>query len=192
MRTKLPTPLPAALLLSLFALSANASLVGTSVTGSLTFSGDPSNYFNPGYGFVPATGYLNFSGITVSISDSAVEFGYDDGSSRISADFSSNNLNISDLIELSGPTNGFQMTFTDTAFGGKYLIPSSHSFPISGYSLVGDVITLDYSGGNPTQGQTLTAAFTIDSIPEPSVLGLISISALFALTPFIIRKSLVG
>ena len=109
-------------------LPASASLVGTSVTGSLTFSGDPSNYFNPGYGFVPASGYLNFSGVTVTVSNSAVEFGYDDGASRISADFSDNKVTISDLIELSGPTNGFQMTFTDSAFGGKGLIANSNRF----------------------------------------------------------------
>jgi hypothetical protein len=181
MQTKRSTLLFVALLLSVASLPASATLVGTSVTGSLAFSGDPSNYFNPGYGFVPASGYLNFSGITVTVSNSAVEFGYDDGASRISADFSGNNVTVSDLIELSGPTNSFQMTFTDSAFDGKGLIASSNSFPISQYSVSGNVITLDYAGGNPMQGQTLTATFSIVAVPEPSVLGLLSIAALSAL-----------
>lgn len=178
MHTKLPTLLSVAALLSVFSLPGDAALVGTSVTGSLTFSGDPSNYFDPGYGFVPASGYLNFSGVTVTVSATAVEFGYDDGASRISADFIDNKVTVSDLIELAGPTNGFQMTFTDSAFAGKGLIASSNLFPISQYSVSGDVITLDYKGGNPMQGQTLTATFSIVAVPEPSVAGFLLIAAL--------------
>jgi hypothetical protein len=183
MHTKLSALLSAAVLLSLLSVPGNATLVGTSVTGSITFSGDPSNYFNPGYGFVPA-GYLNVSGTTVTVSDSALEFGYDDGASRISANFSDSSVTISDLIELSGPPNAFRLTFTDTAFAGQHLVAGADSLPLSDYSLVGDVITLDYPGGNPSQGQTLSAIFTITSAPEPATLGLISISALLCLALF--------
>ncbi len=171
--------LPLAILFSALALPANASLVGTSVTGSLTFGRDRSNYFDPGYGFVPS-GYLNVSGTTVTISNSAVEFGFNDGSSRISANFFDSQLTVSDLIETSGPSNSFQMIFTDSAFTGQYLIPVSDSFPLAGYSVVGDVMTLDYPGGNPAVGQTLNATFAVTPVPEPSTLGLISISILAA------------
>jgi hypothetical protein len=188
MKNRLFTLSAVALLLSLWSLPAKATLVGTPVTGSLTFSELLSNYFDPGYGFVPATGYLNISSTTVAISGSAVEFGFDDGLSRISADFSATEVTISDLIELSGGTSGFRLTFTDSAFTGKYLIAGSDSLPLSDDSLVGDVITLDYPGGNPTQGQTLTAVFTIASVPEPSVLGLMFVSALLALA-FLITLS---
>ncbi len=183
MHTKLSTLLSAAVLLSVFSLPGNATLVGTAVTGSLSFSGDPSNYFDPGYGFVPA-GFLNLSGTTVTVSDSAAEFGYDDGASRISANFSDSSVTINDLIELSGATNAFRLTFTDAAFAGRHLVAGANSLPLSDYSLNGDVITLDYPGGNPSQGQTLTAVFTITSAPEPATPGFIAISALLFLALF--------
>ena len=157
MLKKIFTLTPLVIVLSVFAVPGYAGLVGTSVTGSLTFAGDPSNYFDPGYGFVPATGYLNISGTTVTVSDSAVEFGFNDGASLISADLSDNHLTINDLIEISGPANSFQMSFTDTALAGQYLIPVSDSFPLYGRSAVGDVITLNYPGSNPAAGQTFTA-----------------------------------
>ena len=182
------TLLPVAILLSVFALPGNATLAGTSVTGSLVFSGDPSNYFDPGYGFVPA-GYLNASGTTVTISDTAVEFGFNDGSSLISADFSDNHLTIGDLIEISGPTNSFQMIFTDTAFTGQYLIPVSDGFPLSDHSVTGDLMTLDYPGGNPSVGQTLTASFTVAPVPEPATAASLAISVLATLAIFFVRAA---
>ena len=183
------TLLSIALLLSAFALPVNATLIGSSVDGSLTFGGDPSNYFDPGYGFVPATGYLNISGTTVTVSDSAVEFGFDDGSNRISTNFSGNSVVISDLIETPGTNNGFQSMFADAAFTGQYLIPVSDSFPLSLHSVIGDVMTLDYAGGNPAVGQTLTATFIVTPVPEPSTSGLVAISGLAALGVFFARYS---
>ncbi len=180
MRNILPTLLPVAIFLCVFVLPGNAALVGTSVNGSLTLDGDPSNYFDPGYGFVPATD-LNISGTTVTISNSAVEFGYDDVGSVISADFSDNRLTITDLIGTPETNNSFRMIFTDPAFSSQSLFTVSDSFPITARSLVGDVITLDYAGGPPTVGQTLTATFDIAPSPEPATLGLFFISGLATL-----------
>ncbi len=177
MSSKISTLLPIAVLLSVLALPANATLVGTSVDGSLTFTADPSNYFDPGYGFVPA-GYLNLSGTTVTVSGSGVEFGFDDGASLISADFSSNHLIISDLTEMPGPANSFQMTFTDAAFAGQNLILVSDGFPLAGYAVSGDVMTLDYAGGNPTVGRTVTANFTVAPAPEPPTFGSLVVAML--------------
>ncbi len=179
---------PVATLLSVFALPGNASLVGTSVTGSLTFAGGPSNYFDPGYGFVPASGYLNSSGTTVTISNSAVEFGYDDGSNLISADFSDNQFTISDRVETGGANNGFEMIFTDSAFSQQSLLRVSDSFPISSYSVAGNVITLDYAGGTPAVGQTLSATFGVSPSPEPSTLGYGSLTVLAGLAVFFARR----
>ncbi|MDQ2776697.1 MAG: hypothetical protein M3Y57_17525 [Acidobacteriota bacterium] len=176
------------ILLCVFALPGNATLIGTSVDGSLTFTGDPSNYFDPGYGFVPATGYLNISGTTVTVSDSGVEFGFDDGASLISADFSGNHLIISDLIAMSGPANSFQMVFTDTAFAGQNLTLISDSYPLSGYAVSGDGMTLDYAGGNPTVGQTVTANFTVAPVPEPPTFGSLVISMLGVLAILFCRR----
>lgn len=186
MRNLSSMAVPAAILLSLFTLPGKAALVGTSVTGSLTFTGDPSNYFDPGYGFVPATGYLNTSSTTVTISNSAVEFGFDDGDDLISADFTDNQLTISDLAESPLANNPFQMTFSDSAFAGQSLSAISDSFV--DYSLVGDLLTLNYGGGTPIVGQTLTASFNITPTPEPSSAGIVSVSALLALTFCVVRK----
>ena len=182
------TLLSTAALLSVFSLPGNAALVGTSVTGSLTFGGDPSNYFDPGYGFVPATGYLNIGGTTATVSNSAVEFGFDDGASRISADFFDTQFTISDLIESSGTNNSFQMIFADPAFAGQSLFPVSDSFPFSHDSIVGDLLTLNYAGGAPLTGQTLTATFNVVPSPEPSTASAVFVSALAALAFFLARN----
>ena len=177
MQFRLSTFLPMGMLLGVVCLPLHASLVGTSVTGSLVFSGDPANYFDPNNGFVPAAGYLNASGPTVTISSNAVEFGYDDGASRISADFSGNQITLGDLIELAGPANAFAVSFTDAAFTGQYLIPVSDSFPLSSYSIAGDVLTLDYPGGTPNQGQDFSATFTIAPSPSSATACLFSVAA---------------
>ena len=161
-----------AILLLTFVVRGQAALVGTSVTGSLTFSGDPSNYFDPLLGFVPATGYLNASGTTVMVSNSAVEFGFDDGASIISADFSGNQLTVNDTVEISGPNNSFQMNFMDSAFAGQYLSSISDNFPLSAHSLTGNLVALNYSGGNLSTGESLTAKFAVIPVPEPSMAGL--------------------
>ena len=188
MRNMTSTLLPVALLLSAFATPGNAAHVGSTVKGSLTFGGDPSNYFDPGYGFVPATGYLNGSGTMVTISDSAIEFGFDDGSNRVSADFTNNQLIVSDLIETPGTNSSFEMMFTDPAFSLQSLLPVSDNFPISSRSLAGDVITLNYAGGTPTVGRTLTATFDVTPSPEPSTLGVMFLSGIAALTAFFVRR----
>ena len=164
-----------------------SSLVGSSVTGSLTFPGDPSNYFDPGYGFVPFTGYLNAAGTTVAVSAGAVEFGYDDGASLLSADFSGNQFTISDLIELSGPTNGFELTFTDLAFDGQSFNFSSGNALPSSFSLVGNTLTLDYAGSNVTAGQEFTSTFSVAQTPEPSSLCLV-VSSLMAGAGMLTRR----
>lgn len=178
-----------AVLLSVFALPGrSASLGGTSVTGSLTFSGDPSNYFDPGYGFVPP-GDLNNSGTTVTISDSAVEFGYDDGvSNAYSADFTGNGLTITDVAEGTELNLAFTMTFVDPAFANLSLVPVMTSSLIGTYSLSGDVITLTSPGGNVTDGEILTSTFAIGSVPEPSSISYLFVSLLLAFVGFGIRK----
>ena len=176
------------MLLPLVALPGKGALAGTSVTGSLTFSGDPSNYFDPGYGFVPSTGYLNTSSTTVAISNSAVEFGYDDGGNRLSADFTDAQLSVNDLVESAGSNLGWQMTFSDPAFAGESLFLVSDSLPLSGYSVTGDLITLNYAGGSVTAGQNLTATFAITSTPEPSTAGALVLSGFAALVFCFVRK----
>jgi hypothetical protein len=118
---------------------------------------------------------------TVKISNTAVEFGFDDGDNRDSADFSSSQLKITDLVEfVVGPNSSFQMTFADTAFKGGKFTPVSDSFPLT-YSLAGDVLTLNYAGGTVRTGETLEAVFNFTPAPEPSTAGLVLVPGLAAL-----------
>ncbi len=178
--------LPALLLSSLGSLPACASLIGSSVTGSLTFAGDPSNYFDPGYGFVPASGYLNASGTTVTVSGSAVEFGYDDGTTLVSADLAADQIAISEQIEQSGSNNPFQIVFTDAAFAGLPFTVTGGNLVPTDFSIAGDTVTLDYAANDVTAGEMLTTTVGPSPVPEPStlVLTLTSVVASFALFAF--------
>ena len=80
-----------------------ADLTGTQVTGSLQFSAPPPvgiNYFDPANQYVDGPlgtfpgGSLNSSGTTVTISGTAVEFGYKDSDNTDSANFTGSQLTI--------------------------------------------------------------------------------------------------
>ena len=186
MKRRFPTVLSAVLLVSLGSLPACASLIGSSVTGSLTFAGDPSNYFDPNNGFVPAAGYLNASGTLVTVSGGAVEFGYDDGASLISANLGANGLVLRDVIEQSGSNNGFQMSFTDAAFAGLPLIVTGGTLLPADFSLSGDTLTVDFAAADVTSGQMLTTTVGLAPTPEPStfLLTLTPVMVSFALFAF--------
>ncbi len=185
MKTRFSTVLSALLLSSLASLPACASLVGSSTTGSLTFTGDPSNYFDPGYGFVPA-GYLNANSATVAVSGSAVEFGFDDGASLITADLGASGIVVSEGIELSGPANPFELSFTDAAFAGLSVNSTSGNLTPANLSLSGDTLTLDFAGMDVTAGQSFTTSVGLAPTPEPPtlVLTLTSVMVSFAVFAF--------
>ncbi len=181
MQVKFSALLSSAIFLSAFAVTSHAAtLAGTSVTGSLIFSGDPSNYFNPGYGFAPPADLNAIDGsTTVTISDADVEFGYDDGfANAFSADFTGHQLTITDTVEGTGSNLGFTMTFSDAAFSGQYLVPVNSLNLIDSYSSAGTVFTLSSPGGNVTAGETFTGTFNIASVPEPSTQGFVCLALL--------------
>src|SRR5215213_9781498 len=97
---------------------AHALLLGTSVTGSLTFGAGSTNFFNPANGFVPP-GFGNSSPgtNTVTIAEPLVEFGFEDGANRDTANFTDNTLTNGDLVKGSGASS-WTMTFSDSAFSG--------------------------------------------------------------------------
>ena len=186
MKRSLSITSSALLVMSACALPARASLIGSSVNGSLTFTGDPTNYFDPNNNFVPPAGYLNASGTTVAVSGSAVEFGFDDGASLITADLVANQITLGDAIEVSGSTGGFQLTLVDAAFSGlPFAIVGGNLLPTD-FSLVGDTLTLNYAGDDVVAGQVLTTIVGPTPVPELSTfsLTLSSVVVSFALFAF--------
>ena len=154
--------------LGLLPLAAQGSgLTGSSVTGSLTFDPNPTNYFDPANGFVPP-GYLNTAGTTVTIQAPAVEFGFNDNVNFDLANFSASQFTIEDVVESSGIDNPFTMTFTDSAFMGMTFNQVSDSFPNGGltYAIAGSTITLTWAGGPTNPNDDYTSTFTV--VPEAS------------------------
>jgi hypothetical protein len=143
-----------------------ATLVGTQVAGGLYFPGRLQNYFDSANGFVPA-GYLNTTGTTVTISATAVEFGYSDGTAVITADFTGNQLMVTDEPQYTATYLPLQLVFTNTAFTN--LTAGADSFPNGGVaaSLSGDVITLAWAGGDLTEGVSVQAIFNLNLPASP-------------------------
>ncbi|MFO1428937.1 MAG: PEP-CTERM sorting domain-containing protein [Candidatus Competibacteraceae bacterium] len=163
---------------------ASAGLLGQQVTGSLELGNFPGiNWFDPGFGSVPS-GYLNESGTTVTIQDPAIEFGYDDGRNRDTANFDDNTLTIRDSVLTTGTNDSFVMTFTSVTPGlfASISLISDNFLPllVSPPSLIGDTITITWAGGTVTAGQNFVAVFEIttnptNTVPEPATLALMGV-----------------
>lgn len=157
-------------------------LLGTQVTGDMNLGG--TNYFDPANGFVPA-GYGNSDpgGITVTIGDPLIEFGYEDGANTNTVDFTDTGFTLQD-VSLSNSI-AFPYTFTDNAFNGLILAEISDNFPGGiGFSLVGNTITLNFAGlSNPG---TYTATYSLTATPEPQ--SMVMVGAALLLVGLVIRK----
>lgn len=148
--------------------AAKADLIGTSVNGSIQFGGNPLNYYDPVNGFVNGPngvfpgGSLNASGTTVTISGTAVEFGYMDGANTDSADFTGSQLIIKDIVATAAAN--WTQTFVNPAFSS--LSKVSDNFVNGGVTgtLVGDVLTVTWGGTGVAAGE-LTAVFNVGSSP---------------------------
>ena len=156
-------PLFTAAAMVLLSTPAWAVLVGSSVTGTLQFGGSGPNYFDPANGFVPGT-TLNTSGITVTISASATEFGYLDSANNDLANFTATQLIVTDAVGATGASS-WKMTFTSTAFTGISLVSSNFSGLTA--SFANNVITLVW-GGTSTTGITYTAIYNVNT-PDAAV-----------------------
>jgi hypothetical protein len=148
-----------------------AGLTGVQVDGTMTISNFPENYFDPGYGSVPA-GYGNSTsanGVTIG---NGTEFGYADGANTDTVDFTDTQLILTDVSNGGSAPISFSFTsLTPGAFGGLSLVSSNFSEPLF-YSLVGDTITVGWSEDYFTRGtQTFTAVFNVTpgagGVPEP-------------------------
>jgi len=144
-----------------------SALVGTQVTGALYFAGYSLDFFDPVNGRVPA-GFLNAAGTAVIISSNAVEFGYDDGTATITADFTDTQLTVTDSSHTKASYNPIQIVLTDPAFAA--LAKVSDGFPNGGLaaSLSAGVITLHWAGGSLTNGADVQAVFALNA-PSPTL-----------------------
>jgi hypothetical protein len=157
--------------------SAQADLVGTTVTGSLDFDADNINFYSPANGFVPA-GYQNSAGAQDSNTVVIVggkEFGFSDGANTDVTSFSSTGFTFTDTSITAGPNLNIILTLTDPAFTGVSLISST--FPGLTFATSGDQITVDIPGVNASAGEVFTASFNVTStsVPEPSTFCLVLI-----------------
>jgi hypothetical protein len=165
------------------------ALIGTSVTGSLNFDGNPANFFDPANGFVPAR-FENAAGPTVTIDDFAPEFGFNDGANRDIANFTDGRLVIRDRAT-GGGSQKITLTFTDDAFAGISLVSSNFRKPIK-YDIVGDEIdiTIPKFARDGRYRAVFDVASTPTSTPEPESLGLIGLGiGVIALASRKLRKA---
>jgi hypothetical protein len=172
--------------LSLSAHTVLADGIGTAVTGSLSFSGGPVNFFDPAAGGVPV-GFGNHASTKVTIG-SVTEFGYRDASNLDTADFTGSTLTVSDT-GFGGGQAPFEMKFTNTDFESFSLISNGLGM---NFSFAGDTMTIKFAGGDFTGEKT--AVFSYAPIqtgvtPEPGTLALLGTGMLAAAG--VVRKRLV-
>lgn len=154
-----------------------AGLIGTTVSGFITFDGETLNYYNPSNGLVPA-GYQNSAGAQDSpivIIVGGDEFGFQDAANVDVTSFSSTGFTFTDTSE-SGFSFSINLALKDTAFTGVSLISST--FPGLTYSISGDVIKIHNPQFSVAAGQVYTASFSVSSasgVPEPSSFALLLI-----------------
>jgi hypothetical protein len=142
-----------------FAAHADTLLLkNTTVDGTLTFGSSSTSEFMP-----PSVNVGN-----------GKEFTGTDGLAVYGANFADTSLRIRDNCDgkvktCSGET-AFTMTFTDTSFAHDIFTLTSNDIGIT-YSLTGDVLTIHYSGGQPS-GANVTSVFSVSAAPtltpEPS------------------------
>ncbi len=163
-----------------FGVPGRASLLGTSVTGSLQFQGHPLNYFDPANGFVPATGYENSSGTTVTIAEPAIEFGAVFPANTDTANFTATQLIVTGVVDSAGTNTPFTLSFSDAGFVGLGLSKVSDTFVNGGTtaSLAGSTLMVSWNGGLVSAG-TLQAVYNLAGapVPEPSSWALLVIGA---------------
>jgi PEP-CTERM motif len=146
-----------------------AILLGTSVTGTLTFGGP--NGFDPANSLVPS-GCLNSSpgNATVVVVNPTVEFCYDDIANLDTAQFTDNSLTITDVMRFTNGTNAWTMTFAFAPGLITGVSEASDNFANGGVTavLANDILTLSFAGTTGIQTSTAVYNFNTTATPEPS------------------------
>jgi hypothetical protein len=152
--------------------------IGTDVTGSLTFNGISTNYFDAANGFVPA-GYGNSGGSTTVTIGPGIEFGFADGFNLDAADFTGSTLTISNEVLTPHIASSLEMIFTDSAFTGFTL--ASNDLGLT-YSFAGNTLTINRAGGIYSGLSTSVFNYTTAAspVPEPGTIVLLGTGLLGA------------
>lgn len=174
----------AALGLALIAGAASA----TTITGSINFGGNSTNYYDPTNGSVPA-GYSNASGPTVTLGSGAT-FGFNDGSNLDTAAFTPTSLVLTDQpLANEGDFNWTQIFTASQPGFFNNLSLTSDTLGVS-YSVSGDTLTVNWPGGEVGPG-TLAADFTFSgAVPEPTTWAMLIIG--LAMIGFAARRRNAG
>src|SRR5262249_20001454 len=170
MGLKLGAVAAVAALLVASASPAAADLIGTSVSGSLTFPNGPGNLFDPAtvlFSVLDIWGNAT-SPNNVVISASQTEFGHTEGGGlqAITADFTANAVDILFNVQPTGESGEpFTFQFTDTAFFGLAVSPIANTVGATA-SISGDVLTVNVPFGARNNQH---AEFGFTPVPGPVV-----------------------
>lgn len=148
------------------AVNVQADLNGTTVTGSLLFQYDSTNYFDPANGYVPG-GYGNVSDFTVTIDPNTPTFGFNDGANLNVAAFAGATLTITDTNACCG-AGPWTMTFTDPGFGfyssfNKTSDTFSNGGLTSSFDTGTQTLTISWVGGDTSENWNYRAIFEAQS-----------------------------
>jgi hypothetical protein len=161
--------------------SAHADLIGSTVAGSLVYTGSSLNAFDTANGVVPTAGYGNSSGSTSIIVGSGVEFGVSNGILTYTYNFSDTSLHVTNAAAILSPENSYSAAFTDPAFTSLTVLGNTMVGLSAGLS--GDMLTLNFAGHfapNYVIGDLGTADFLLapplaSPVPEESTFILLGI-----------------
>ena len=163
-----------AILVTIACLSLSNAASADTITGSLTFSGGGTNYYDPANGFVPA-GYSNSASNVVTVVSYPITFGFNDSANLDVTTFSSaSSFTFQDTVEDSTDNNSIGLQFVSSVpgfFTGFALV--SDNFPNGGFSETvspnGTSITLNWAGGSVTTDQVFDATFAATAVPGPII-----------------------
>ncbi|MEO7309899.1 MAG: CHRD domain-containing protein [Chitinophagaceae bacterium] len=149
------------------------NLLGTDVTGSLSFGGG-TNYFNSSNGFVPAgCGNSGTGSTTVTIADPDAEFCFSDGANADNANFTNNTLTITDMALSAAGASNFSMTFQLAPGQVGGVSKTSDNFPNGGMtsSLSGGLLTVTMPGFSGVGNYSASYSFTncAPSVADPVI-----------------------
>lgn len=147
-----------------------AGLVGTTVNGSLRFTGN-TNFFDPAAGKVPS-GYGNVSSTNVTVADPQIEFGFQDGFGRITADFTNTRLTISETAITGTDATIERYRFIAAAFTGLTPVLVSNTYPVAPtFTIADDTLTISFPDGYPTVTGKTTGVQMAITLPGDATLN---------------------